>query len=88
MSGSASSNPLPRPSEQGSSSTGSSSPTVRSSGAYEIVGFDSGKEDQDDDWLEPPPAEVAVHVICNIPTYCMHIAHNIVRTPHVHCCEI
>ena len=53
-----SSNPHSRPSEHGSSSTGSSSPTLRSSGTYEVVGFDSGKEDQDDDWLEPPPAEV------------------------------
>ena len=31
---------------------------MRSSGAYEVIGFDDGKEDQDDDWLEPPPAEV------------------------------
>ena len=69
---SVSSNPHSRPSEHGSSSTGSSSPTVRSSGAYEVIGFDDGKEDQEDDWLEPPPAEVrrtCIYLLaqCHVP---------------------
>ena len=49
-----------RPSEQSSSST-SSSPTPNSNQTYEVIGFDSGKEEHEDDWLEPPPpAEVSV----------------------------